>query len=188
LNIASKINRGTVEIINDVVLLKVGDKVGASEAALLQKLNINPFAYALKIRTVYDNGTVFDAAVLDIKDDDLLTRFNNAVKNVAAVSLATGTASFAAVPHLIINGYKNVLALSMATTYEIKATKALKEYLANPSAFAAPKKDDKKGDDKKGDDKKKDDKKGDDKKKEEKKKEPEPAEEPQEEGMFDLFG
>jgi len=137
LNIQSKISRGTVEIISDVLLLKIGDKVGASESALLSKLNIRPFQYGLRIKAVYDSGTVFEASVLDIDDNDLLTRFRNGVRNIACISLATDYPTLAAVPHLIVNGYKNVLALSMATNYTIDATKKLKEMLANPAAFAA---------------------------------------------------
>lgn len=49
LNIASKINRGQVEIINDVFLIKKGDKVGSSEATLLAKLSIRPFSYGLQV-------------------------------------------------------------------------------------------------------------------------------------------
>jgi len=37
LNIASKINKGTIEILQDVNLIKKGDKVGSSEGEWLQK-------------------------------------------------------------------------------------------------------------------------------------------------------
>jgi len=47
LNIDTKINKGQVEVVSDVQLVKKGDKVGPSEAALLQKLNIKPFTYGL---------------------------------------------------------------------------------------------------------------------------------------------
>nr|XP_025692537.1 60S acidic ribosomal protein P0-like [Arachis hypogaea] len=47
LNIPTKINKGTVEIITRVELIKKGDKVGSSEAALLSKLSIRPFSYGL---------------------------------------------------------------------------------------------------------------------------------------------
>lgn len=56
-------------------------KVGASEASLLQMLNIRPFHYGLVVKTVYDNGSVFNPSILDITDDDLLAKF-------AAVSTA----------------------------------------------------------------------------------------------------
>merc|ERR1719359_1276792 len=57
LQIATKIVKGRIEITSPVNLLKAGDKVGNSEAVLLQKLHINPFDYGLVITDVYDNGS-----------------------------------------------------------------------------------------------------------------------------------
>merc|ERR1712150_182816 len=68
LAIPTKISRGTIEIINNVQLLKPGDKVGASESTLLNMLKISPFSYGLEIEQVYDSGTVFAPEVLDITD------------------------------------------------------------------------------------------------------------------------
>ena len=49
LSIATKISRGTIEILSEVHLITLGEKVGASEATLLQMLKIFPFTYGLKI-------------------------------------------------------------------------------------------------------------------------------------------
>ena len=43
LNIATKINKGSIEIINDTTVIREGSKVGSSESALLAKLGIKPF-------------------------------------------------------------------------------------------------------------------------------------------------
>jgi large subunit ribosomal protein LP0 len=58
---------GTVEIVNDVPLIKKGEKVGASEATLLNMLGISPFAYALIVQYVYDAGSLYEPHILDIK-------------------------------------------------------------------------------------------------------------------------
>ena len=50
LNIPTKINRGTVEIVSDVALITKGEKVGGSEATLLAKLGIKPFSYGLVVQ------------------------------------------------------------------------------------------------------------------------------------------
>merc|ERR1719189_933748 len=68
LAIPTKITKGTIEILSDIHLIKVDEKVGASEAALLQMLNIKPFHYGLQISQVYDNGAIFTPDVLDITD------------------------------------------------------------------------------------------------------------------------
>jgi large subunit ribosomal protein LP0 len=137
LNIASKINKGTIEIVNDVTLIKAGDKVGPSEAQLLQMLDIRPFTYGLSVESVYDNGAVYGPAVLDLKDEDLLARFASGIANVAALSLGTGQASLAAFPHAVLNGYKNLLCIAVATDYSFKQAQKLKDLLSNPEALKA---------------------------------------------------
>lgn len=136
LSIPTKITKGTIEILNKVHLIKEGEKVGASDAALLNMLNVQPFSYSLKIQFVYDEGSVFDPSVLDITEDDLKCRFMEGVRNVAAISLAIGYPTAASVPHSIANGFKNLLAIAAITDVEFKEAEKMKAYLADPSAFA----------------------------------------------------
>jgi len=137
LSIPTKISKGTIEIMNDVHLIKREDRVGASEATLLNMLNISPFTYGLKIQEVYDSGTVFHPEILDIKSEDLRRKFLDGVRNIAAVSLQIGYPTVASVPHSIVNAFKNVLALAVATDISFKEAERAKEYLADPSKFAA---------------------------------------------------
>lgn len=113
LNIATKINKGAVEIVADVHLIKAGDKVGSSEAALLSKLKISPFSYGLKLVSVYERGAVYAPEVLDITDEQVMKSFVAGIANVAAFSLGADYPTAASVPHSIVNAYKNVLALAL---------------------------------------------------------------------------
>ncbi|KAJ2361891.1 ribosomal protein P0 (A0) (L10E) [Coemansia sp. RSA 2611] len=137
LGIPTKIARGTIEITGDVHLVKVGDKVGASEATLLNKLNISPFTYGMSVVQIYDNGNTFSPAVLDITEEDLIKSVVAGITTIAAISLASNYLTLPAVPHLVINEFKNVLAISVATDYTIDAAKSIKELLDNPEAMAA---------------------------------------------------
>jgi len=137
LHIPTKISKGTIEIINDIHLIKAGDKVGASEATLLNMLNISPFSYGLVIEAVYDNGTIFSPEVLDITPDDIKARFMQGVRNVAAVSLKIGYPTLASVPHSMINGLKNLISVALVTDLDFEAAEMAKEYLKDPSKFAA---------------------------------------------------
>lgn len=136
LQIPTKISKGTIEILNEIHLIKKDEKVGASEATLLNMLNISPFTYGLKIRQVYDSGTVFDPEILDITPEDLRSRFLEGVRNVAAVSLSIGYPTVASVPHSIVNGLKNLIAIACETDIEFKEAERAKEFLKDPSKFA----------------------------------------------------
>jgi len=137
LNIATRINKGTIEIINQVHLIKKGEKVGSSEATLLQKLDIKPFFYGLLPLKVYKDGSVFEPSVLDVTDDDIVTKFSFGVKQLAALSLQINFPTIAAVPHYFATAYKNILAISVATDYTFERAEKIKKLLSDPEALAA---------------------------------------------------
>jgi len=137
LSIPTKISKGTIEIINDVPILKPGDKVGASEATLLNMLNISPFSYGLQIEQVYDSGSIFSPDILDIKPEDLRAKFQAGVANLAAVCLQVGYPTIASVPHSIANGFRNLLAIAATTDVEFKEATTIKEFIKDPTKFAA---------------------------------------------------
>ncbi len=138
LQISTKISRGQIEMTNDTHLITAGDKVTASQAAILQKLNIEPFTYGLVLKSVYDNGSLFDAKVLDITDDVLAAKFAAALSLVASLSLALGYPTQASVPHSIANAFKAVLAVTLGCdNYTFDKADVYREYLADPSKFAA---------------------------------------------------
>jgi len=136
LGIATKINKGTIEIVSDVVCVRAGEKVGGSEATLLAKLGIKPFKYGLIIDKVFDSGSLFDIKVLDITDDALVSSVLTAVSTIASVCLAIDYPTLISLPHSIINAYKNVLAIAVETDYSFPLADKVKAYLADPSAFA----------------------------------------------------
>jgi large subunit ribosomal protein LP0 len=136
LNIATKIVKGQIELVSEVPLLKQGVKVQMSEQVLLQKLKINPFSYSLITKYIYDNGNVFDAAVLDITDSAILANVTKALANVAAFSREIGIPCEASAPHAINNAFKNLAAICAVTDIEFEEVKTLKEFLADPSKFA----------------------------------------------------
>jgi len=136
LQIGTKIQKGQIEIVSDVLLTKKGDKVGNSEAALLQKLDIKPFSYGLIIQSVYDNGSIFDPAVLDLTEEDLCSKFVAGLRNVAAVSLELGFPTLASIPHSIANAFKNLVAIAIeCESFSFTKADAYKAFLADPSAF-----------------------------------------------------
>jgi len=138
LNISTKIARGSIEIINQVHLVKTGEKVSSSHVALLSKLNINPFFYGIKVTHVYESGSVYGADVLDLTPEDLFAKFFSGVRKVAALSLAIGYPTAASLPHVLGGAFRKLLYISSGSGYEFKEAKAfLSAASAAPAAAAA---------------------------------------------------
>lgn len=137
LGIPTKIARGTIEIVSDVKVVTAGTRVGPSEATLLNMLNISPFTYGMTVVQIYDQGNSFSPDVLDVDESELIDRFMSGIKTIAALSLAINYPTLVSVTHSLVNAYKNLLAIALATEITFEGAEKAKEYLANPEAFAA---------------------------------------------------
>jgi len=137
LNIPTKINKGQIEMVSRVHLIQQGNKVSDSQAALLQKLNIRPFSYGLVVQNVYENGSVFDAAVLDMSESDLLGRFFGGVSTFAAASLGLGLPNKATLVHSINDAFKSLISVALGTDFKFARATPFADFLANPGAFAS---------------------------------------------------
>jgi len=137
LQIQTKIVKAQIEIVTEKQVIWVGDKIGATEAALLDKLKIYPFEYKMHVKKVLQNGSVFDAAVLDISTDDILAKFKKAINVQADVGLGLGVPNAASAPHTLLNGFKNLVAVSAASGFEFPQAKAMLEAAKNAPAGGA---------------------------------------------------
>lgn len=137
LQIPTKISKGQIEITNPVHLIKVGDKVGPSEAALLDKLNMKPFSYGLGIDLVYDNGSTFDPEILNITPAVIIGKFSFALSRVAAISMEIGIPNQASASHSIAKAFQACVAVTInLDKYSFPEADKFKAFLANPGAFA----------------------------------------------------
>ena len=66
-----------------------------------------------------------------------MKNYSAALRNIAALSLALGFPTKASVPHSLVNGFKNLLATSLASDYTFPASDKLKEALENAKNFVA---------------------------------------------------
>jgi len=137
LNIATKIVKGQIELISAFPILKVDEKVSASAAVLLTKLNIKPFEYKMEVEMVFQGGSVFPAAVLKISDAVLISKFLAGVNNMAAFSREIGIPTEAGLPHAFGNAMKNVASLIADAAFTFKEVEEVKKFFADPSAYAA---------------------------------------------------
>jgi large subunit ribosomal protein LP0 len=137
LGVPTKIARGTIEITSDLKLVEAGAKVGASEATLLNMLNISPFTYGMKVQQVYEEGNTFHPSVLDIEESQLLKALSSAIATITTISLAANYPTLPSVIHSLLNGYKKVISVAIETDYSWDSIDELKDRIANPEAYAA---------------------------------------------------
>jgi large subunit ribosomal protein LP0 len=157
LNIMTKINKGTVEIVSDKKVLSPGDKVDTSTSALLQKLNISPFFYNPEVVAVWEKGMLFSPEDLKMTDAVMEAAFLKGVTDLTGLSLGSGVVTELSLPHAIADGFKKLLAASVESDYafteydgkklreDIKSGKAAAAAAPAPAAAAAKKEEPAKG-------------------------------------------
>lgn len=140
LNIGTKITKGTVEILKEEKIVFQGEKVGTSEATLLQMLGIKPFYYGLQILHVYDNGDVYSKEILDLTDEDMKAKFQAGIARATALSLGSGFTTELSLPHIMSNIFKKFLAVSVTTDYTFTACdgEKLKEAVISGKGLGGP--------------------------------------------------
>jgi large subunit ribosomal protein LP0 len=139
LQIQTKIVKAQIDIITEKQVIWKGDKIGATEAQLLDKLKIYPFEYKMEVKKVLQNGSLFDAAVLDLSTEVILGKFKAACKTQASLSLGLGVPTSASAPHSLLNGFKNLLCVSLASDFKFKQADAfVKAAMAGPAVAAGP--------------------------------------------------
>ncbi len=136
LNIQTKIVKSQVEIVNAVKVIAQDEKITAGQAALLDKLKIRPFEYKMHIKCILDNGKIYDAKVLSITEESILSAFTASAQNVTALSLGSGYIVSSAAPHLVLNAFKNLAAVSFASDFSFPQAEALKAAAGSRPAAA----------------------------------------------------
>ncbi|KAI3388487.1 hypothetical protein SNEBB_003820 [Seison nebaliae] len=134
LNLKTKITRNCIELEQKTQLITKGEKVGASEATLLQLLNIKPFYFGINIVKVYENGSVFQPEILDITPDIIRKNFMEGVQKVAALSCAINYPTLPAMPYMIGNGFRNLLAVAFASNVSFKEAEDFKNMAQSVAA------------------------------------------------------
>nr|AAX89497.1 acidic ribosomal P0 protein [Euplotes focardii] len=137
LQIPTKIVKAQIEITAKKQIIEVGEKVGSNEAALLQKLVINPFSYRLKVAHVFDNGNVYGPGVLDITAESIISSYQKVIANTASISLELGIPTKASAPHSILRVFKNLVAVTFECDFTFAQADAMKSAAAAGPVAAA---------------------------------------------------
>jgi len=72
LGISTRISKGSIEIIDDVLVLGKGETLNGSHEALFKKLNLKPYKNMLNIKYIISNNRHVDLRVLKVDNDHML--------------------------------------------------------------------------------------------------------------------
>jgi len=72
----------------------------------------------MKVTKILQNENLFDAAVLDLSSEIILEKFKRAIGFQTGLALGLGVPTVSSAPHTLLNGFKNLVAVSAACGWE----------------------------------------------------------------------
>ena len=130
-----KTNKSALEIVKEFKLCTKGELVTETVSAMCRLLNIIPFEYAMKMKSVYIAGELIDEEYVNFDSSKVVGLFQENAKLVTAVSLEANIANSLSIPHLVLNTFKSLLAVGIAGNISFKQ---LDDALNSKSSAPAP--------------------------------------------------
>ena len=114
LKIKSGVVHGKIEIKQDSLVVKKGEKVVPLAASILAKLGITPIKIGVDLIAAVEKGELYLSKVLDIDQDKFMADLRRAAAEALALSMELGIINSDNAPQLIGKAYRNAKAVSDA--------------------------------------------------------------------------
>jgi len=117
LNIATKISKGRIEVINEVLLVKQGEQVSFSVATLLKSIQMKPIPKVVTIKGIYNMGYIQQPDKLIEQDERIMRRFNQTLSDMECLCLGINYPTILNFMRTVWKGYTNLYTICMETNY-----------------------------------------------------------------------
>jgi len=133
--IKAAIKKGKVEITEDSVVVKKGERVPAELSQILGKLGITPIELWLKVKAGYENGIVFTPEILNINVNEYKNKILSAHQSALNLAIARKICNKYTVNSLVIGAFLNAKNLAVERNIPVKET--INELIVKAYNFAS---------------------------------------------------
>lgn len=89
IGVPAKIDKGKIVVSKDTVVVEEGEEVPKNVAAALTRLDIKPMEVGMDLKAVYEEGSIFEADVLSIDEEETLANIQSAFTRAFNLSVFT---------------------------------------------------------------------------------------------------
>jgi large subunit ribosomal protein L10 len=113
--IKTKIEAGSIQVVEDSVVAKPGTPISPKLASLLSRLGIKPIRAGLAIALAYENGLIYGAEAVAIDLDKYRASLMEGFSSAKGLSIIIGYVTKETAPDIIAKAYREALALAVET-------------------------------------------------------------------------
>ena len=120
IGLPAAIEAGKIAVKKDTTLVKCGEPIPAPVAAMLPKLNILPMIVGMELRSVFEDGIIYQKDVLAIPDDYYPTMFATAAHNAFALAMEIEYCTKETIVPLVTKAFREAMGLSITAAIPTK--------------------------------------------------------------------
>ena len=113
--IKTKIEAGSIQVVEDSVVAKPGTPISPKLASLLSRLGIKPIRAGLAIALAYENGLIYGAEAVAIDLDKYRASLVEGFASAKVLAIIIGYVTKETAPDIIAKAYREALALAVET-------------------------------------------------------------------------
>ncbi len=118
--INARIEGSTIKVVKDSLVAREGEVVPEAVANALNKLGIKPVEIFLRIKAVYEDGTIFTPEVLDISEEETLAKIQTAYQRAFNLAVNAAYPTPAVMDVLISKAFSNARNLAVEIAFPAK--------------------------------------------------------------------
>ena len=130
--IPAKIDKGSIVVQEDAVVVEEGEPVPKNVADVLTKLEIYPMEVGIDLLAVYEDNTIYTADVLKIDEEETKTSIASAYQSAINLSVFAGILNSESAPLLIQKAARD--AMNLAINANILTSKTTDQILSKAYA------------------------------------------------------
>ncbi len=130
-----KLAGASIEVSEDTVVCKKGEKVSEAVASVLSKLNIKPIKVKLNLTAVYEKGELFKAEVLDFDEEEVFNNFVSARQNAFNLALNLSYTNSETIPLLLTKAVFD--SMNLALEANIMNSKTIESFISKANLQAS---------------------------------------------------
>ncbi len=115
--INARIEGSTIKVVKDSVVAKEGEVVSQAVAAALNKLGIKPLDIFLRVKAVYEDGTIFTPDVLDISEEETLAKIQTAYQRAFNLAVNSAYPTSETIEALVSKAFSHARNLALESAY-----------------------------------------------------------------------
>ena len=120
--IKTKIEAGSIQVVEDSVVAKPGAVISPKLASLLSKLNIKPIRAGLTIALAYENGLIYPGELVAIDLEKYRQSLLEAYSSSRGLAIIIGYVTKETAPDIVGRAYREALSLAVEAGFLTKET------------------------------------------------------------------